>query len=278
MTPPDFKKLLEFSLINIDKPSGPTSFQVSQYVRKSLGLKKTAHLGTLDPKVSGVLTIALGRACRLSDLFMHKNKTYVGILRLHEDISLDSLKKEMSEFIGSISQLPPVRSRVKRAFRDRTIHEFKILEKDGKDVLFLAKVQAGTYIRKLCSDLGEKVGGAHMLELRRTEAGFFDEKKIYNLYEFDEALSLHKEGNSKKLLEMIIPAETAIMDASKVLQVKKSAITSLHQGKPLMSSDLKASQTVPEENFSIFSDKKFIGLYKPSKEGDILARPIFVYN
>lgn len=73
------KELLNFSILNIDKPSGPTSFQVSDFVRKELGLKKTSHFGTLDPKVTGVLPIALGRACKLTGFFIGHNKEYTGI-------------------------------------------------------------------------------------------------------------------------------------------------------------------------------------------------------
>ena len=80
------KELLEFSIINIDKPTGPTSFSVSQFVKKSLNLRKTSHLGTLDPMVSGVLPVATNRACRLNDYLMHRDKTYVGIMRLHKEI------------------------------------------------------------------------------------------------------------------------------------------------------------------------------------------------
>mgnify|MGYP001613017722 FL=1 len=88
------KELLDFGIINIDKPSGPTSFQVSQYVKESLGLSKTSHLGTLDPQVSGVLPIALNRACRLNDYLILKDKTYVGIISVHKDLEKDELQKE----------------------------------------------------------------------------------------------------------------------------------------------------------------------------------------
>ena len=87
------KELLEFSIINIDKCTGPTSFSVSQFVKKTLGLRKTSHLGTLDPMVTGVLPIALNRACRLNDYLMHRDKTYVGIMRLHADVADKTLKE-----------------------------------------------------------------------------------------------------------------------------------------------------------------------------------------
>src|SRR5689334_16292689 len=86
------EELIKFGIINIDKPSGPTSFTVSQYVKNSIIVNKTSHLGTLDPQVSGVLPVALGRACRLSDYLMHKNKTYVGIMRLHKEVPEKDLR------------------------------------------------------------------------------------------------------------------------------------------------------------------------------------------
>jgi len=78
------KELLEFGILNLDKPSGPTSFGVSDFVRKTLKPKKTSHFGTLDPKVTGVLPIALGRACKLTGYFLGHDKEYVGIMRIHQ--------------------------------------------------------------------------------------------------------------------------------------------------------------------------------------------------
>src|SRR3989304_2134583 len=102
-------ELLEFGIINIDKPSGPTSFDVSEFVMKTLGLRKTSHFGTLDPKVTGVLPIALNRACKLTGFFLGEDKEYVGIMRIHEDISIEKLKEVIdNKFIGKITQLPPV--------------------------------------------------------------------------------------------------------------------------------------------------------------------------
>ena len=92
------KELLEFSIINIDKPTGPTSFSVSQFVKNALGISKTSHLGTLDPQVTGVLPVALNRACRLNEYLIHRDKVYIGIMRLHMDkISEEKLNKEMKK-------------------------------------------------------------------------------------------------------------------------------------------------------------------------------------
>ena len=153
------KELLEFGIINIDKSSGPTSFDISDFVRKKLELRKTSHFGTLDPKVTGVLPIALNRACKLTGYFLGHDKEYVGIMRFHEEIDRKKVEKAIKEkFTGVITQLPPVKSRVKRAERQREIKSFEILEQEGKDFVFKTVVQGGTYIRKLLHDLGEELG------------------------------------------------------------------------------------------------------------------------
>jgi len=186
------KELLEFGIINIDKSSGPTSFQVSEFVKKQFDARKTSHFGTLDPRVTGVLPVAINRACKLAGYFLGEDKTYVGIMRIHEDIELEKIQEKINEkFLGEIIQMPPVKSRVKRQLRPRTIYEFKILEKQGKDILFRVKCQGGTYVRTLCVDLGEELGiGAHMLELRRTNAAIFFEDDleypVISLYDFEK--------------------------------------------------------------------------------------------
>src|SRR3989344_5892406 len=158
------KELLEFCIINIDKPTGPTSFDVSDFVRKAFndsGIKvtKTSHFGTLDPKVTGVLPIALNRACKLTGFFLGEDKEYVGIMDLHGEVSLKEVEKTIGEkFLGKITQLPPVRSRVARVLREREVKRFEIIENDGSSFLFVTEVQGGTYIRKLVHDLGEALG------------------------------------------------------------------------------------------------------------------------
>ena len=91
------KELLEFGIINFDKLPGMTSFDVSDYVRKKLGLKKTSHFGTLDPMVTGVLPIALSRACKLTGFFLGEDKEYIGTMHMHEDVSLEEIDKAIKE-------------------------------------------------------------------------------------------------------------------------------------------------------------------------------------
>jgi H/ACA ribonucleoprotein complex subunit 4 len=274
-------ELLEFSIINIDKPTGPTSFSVSQFVKTSLKLRKTSHLGTLDPMVTGVLPVALSRACRLNDYLMHRDKTYVGIMRLHKEIEDKKLGEEIKNFIGKIIQLPPLRSRVKRALREREVKRFEILERDGKDVLFITEVQAGTYIRKLCDDIGKEIGGAHMLELRRTKAGIFEENQSINLYDFEKAVEEYKRGNESLLRKILIPGEI-ISQVLPIVFIKNDVVKKCFTGSPIFANfviNLEIKEKLQEgEKICVFSDEKFIGCYNFIGKEDLFARPEFVLN
>ncbi len=274
-------ELLKFSILNIDKPTGPTSFQVSQFIKHLFNVNKTSHFGTLDPQVTGVLPVGLSRACRLNEVLMHRDKTYVGIMRLHTDVDNNQLQKTIQKFLGKIQQLPPVRSRVKRAFREREVKTFKILEKNGKDILFETQVQAGTYIRKLCDDMGREIGGAHMLELRRTQAGIFGEKESHTLYEMEKAFEEYKKGNDASLRAMLIPGEI-IATILPVISIHKQVVKKCLTGSPIFPLFIEESNTLTnlkkDEFFCIFSEDQFIGYYRYIGEENILARPEFVLN
>lgn len=273
------KELLEFGIVNIDKPSGMTSFDVSNFVKKILKLRKTSHFGTLDPKVTGVLPIALNRACKLTGFFLKQDKEYKGIMRFHKDISLEDVKKTIKKkFIGKIIQKPPVKSRVKRQERQREIKKFLVLKKEGRDISFETEVESGTYIRKLVHDLGREIGiGAHMIKLRRIRAGIFKEKNSVKLGEFEKAVEQYKGGNEKALRHIIIPAEV-IFQVYPVVQIKENEnlLRKILTGKPIHKKDL-----AEECNFEtgkivcVFSGDRFIEMAKVVNN-DIFAKPEFV--
>ena len=272
------KELLEFGIINIDKPSGPTSFNISDFVRKTLKLRKSSHFGTLDPKVTGVLPIAINRACKLTGYFLGEDKEYVGVMRIHEEVPLSKIKKVIKEkFTGKILQTPPVKSRVKRQERQREIKKFKILEKENKDIVFHADVQGGTYIRKLIDDLGKELGvGAHMLELRRIRAGIFKEKDSINLYDFEKAVKEYEQGNEKPLKEIIIPAEI-VTELHQRVDIKSEDIKHIMTGKPIHNEDLIKKQKIKTGKIiSVFCEDKFIGMYKVINSENIFAKAEFV--
>ena len=213
------EEIINYGIININKPQGPTSHQVSDYVQKILNIKKSGHSGTLDPNVHGLLPVALGRATRIVQGLLKSGKEYVGIMHLHKDVGETKLRETIkNNFTGKIKQIPPLKSSVKRVERTREVYYFDILEKEEKDVLFIVGCEAGTYIRKLIHDLGQKLKiGAHMLELRRTKAGPFDEKTLFTLQDLTDAFYFYKnEKNDKFLRKVIQPVENAIAHLPKI--------------------------------------------------------------
>lgn len=266
------KELLEFGIINVDKPAGCTSFDVVDEIRKTFGLRKASHFGTLDPMVTGVLPIALNRACKLTGFFISHDKEYVGEMKIHEDVELDKIKEMIKEkFLGKIIQLPPVKSRVKRQEREREIMKFDILGKNEQILKFHAEVQGGTYIRKLIHDLGQALGiNAQMTKLRRVRAGIFSEKDSIGL----DNLEKMKE---KELEKIIIPAEKAISEIYPVVQIKKDNLKQIFTGKPIHNEDLiNVEEFDRNQIVCVFSGKRFIGMYEVINGEDIFAKAKFV--
>lgn len=256
--------LIKYGIVNIDKPPGPTSHQVSDFVQKILKIKKSGHSGTLDPQVTGSLVIALGRATRIVEVLLKGGKTYVGIMHLHKPVEEKEIKKTIKKyFTGVIKQTPPIKSAVKREEREREIYEFKILEINSQDVLFEVSCQAGTYIRKLCHDLGRKLGvGAHMAELRRTRVGPYDESTMFTLQDLKDAYTLYQEeGNEKFLRKIIQPIESAVKNIPKIY-VHDGAITSLTHGRDLAIPGIKEMNEFTKDDLVavMTQDKQLIAL------------------
>jgi len=189
-------------VVLLDKPKGITSRQACEIVKERLKAKKAGHSGTLDPNATGLLLIALDEAVKAMPLFERMDKTYEGIMHLHKDVEDAELENEAKKFVGKIIQKPPLRSRVKRVERERHVYFFDIVERNGRDVKFAAKVEAGTYIRKLVDDIGKNIGGAHLKSLRRIKIGSFDVKDASKI----EDLSMEK----------AIRLEDALKEAKKV--------------------------------------------------------------
>ena len=271
-------ELLEFGIINFDKPADCTSFDVSDYVKKKLKLRKTSHFGTLDPMVTGVLPIALNRAVKLTGFFLGEDKEYTGTMRIHEDVPLSKIEEAIKKgFIGKILQMPPVKSRVKRQEREREIKKFEISGKEEKNISFIVECQGGTYIRKLVHDLGEEMGiGAHMIQLRRIRAGIFREKEIVTKEEFEKAVDEYFKGNDNLLRNIIIPAEI-ISEVYSVVDVKEEYIDKLLHGAPIDDKFLvKEKKEETGKIVCIFAEEQFIGMYKVVNEKNVFAKGEFV--
>ncbi len=227
-------ELLKGGVIILDKPSGPTSHQATAWVRDALKADKVGHGGTLDPYVSGVLPITLGKATRLTDIVLSSDKEYICLMRLHGDRPEDRIRKVFSEFVGKIYQLPPVRSSIKRQLRIRTIKELEILDIKGRDVLFRMECDAGTYARTLCIDIGDVLGcGANMVELRRTRSGKMTEARAHTLHDIKDAYVFWQQnGREDWLRSMLMPMEVLVEPLPKVV-VKATAVDAICHGADL---------------------------------------------
>ncbi len=256
--------LLNNGFIIINKPQGPVSHEVTSWVKKLAGINRTGHAGTLDPNVSGVLPIALGRATKLLKYISAKDKTYIALARFRNEIPKEKILSLFSQFTGEITQTPPLISAVKKSPRKRTIYSLEFLEKKGKLVLFKACVEAGTYIRTLCEDMGRDVGGARMEELRRISVGNIDESIAVRLQDFSDALWCYKEKNNPKMLDSILHPPDAFISFPKII-VKNTAVNSLLNGAQLMRSGVLSIQdsAKPREYISLYTeDNRFIGVGK----------------
>jgi tRNA pseudouridine55 synthase len=197
-------------ILPVDKPVGPTSHDIVARARRDLNVPRIGHTGTLDPFASGLLLLCVGRATRLAEYLTGLAKGYEAVARLGvstdtedhqgeiveersgwESLTEDYIRAAMTDFTGTIDQIPPqfsakkvdgvrMHERARRGehvelpARSITVHELELIEFSAPFVRFRTVCSSGTYVRSLARDLGEALGvGAHLTELRRTSIGRF---------------------------------------------------------------------------------------------------------
>ncbi|MBR4171007.1 MAG: tRNA pseudouridine(55) synthase TruB [Kiritimatiellae bacterium] len=223
----------------VDKPVGMTSHDVVNRVRKVFQIEKAGHGGTLDPNVSGLLVILLGKATKYFDSMLAKDKRYVGKILLgtetntqdsegeivaqrpYDAVTREDVEKALRNFRGDIFQTPPMVSAVRvngcRLFhkarmgedverKQRFVHVYKLEITEWTPPLFSFEILCtkGTYVRTIAHDLGQLLGcGACLQELRRTQSGPFTT---------DEAVSYTTLGQwtQSQLQEHVIPIPAAL--------------------------------------------------------------------
>ena len=225
------KELLEYGLIPLDKPRGPTSHEVVAWVRKMLGVDRAGHSGTLDPPVSGLLPIGLGQSTRALSLLLLFPKEYKGVMRVHSSVPRGRVESTISEFTGEIFQRPPQRSSVSRQTRTRKVYELELSEGVGNLYLFRCLCESGTYIRKLVYDIGEVLGvGATMVELRRTKVGPLTEAGGFvTMHQLNDSVFRLKEGDEGQLRKSVLPVESTLGDLNRIV-VRDSAVEAICHG------------------------------------------------
>jgi H/ACA ribonucleoprotein complex subunit 4 len=230
------EEYIKYGVINLDKTAGPTSHEVAAWTKKILKIDAIGHGGTLDPQVTGVLPITLEESTKIVQALLYAGKEYVCVMKLHGDVDEDKVRCVLAEFEDLLYQRPPLRSSVKRQIRTRRVYYNEFIEINGRNVLFKIGCEGGTYIRKLCYDIGEVLGvGAHMQELRRTRAGPFTENSSTHVnlhdiaYWFDEYKTKKDQAILRKFIQ---PMETALELIPKIT-VRDSAVDALCHGASL---------------------------------------------
>jgi len=229
------EQLLNYGIILLDKPPGPTSHETVAWTKRILKLPKIGHSGTLDPQVSGVLPLGLGEATKALGVLLYGPKEYHALGRIHSLPSKEKLDETIDLFRGEIFQKPPQRSAVVRQTRTRTIYEFEVLEQKERLLLTRILCESGTYIRKLYYDLGEILGsGATMIELRRTRVDqFYETDGLVTLHQLADAFAVWEEKkDDSKLMKMIKPVECAFSELKSVV-IRDSAVDAMCHGAQL---------------------------------------------
>jgi H/ACA ribonucleoprotein complex subunit 4 len=183
--------------------------------------------------VTGILPITLEDSTKIVQALLHSGKEYICVMKLHGGADEKKIRAVLGEFEDAIYQRPPLRSSVKRQIRTRRIYYIDYLEKSQRNVLFKVGCEGGTYIRKLCYDLGEILGvGAHMQELRRTRAGPFTENDNRKVTLHDVAYwfaEWQEKKDDQALKKIIQPMENALTLLPRII-VRDSAVDALCHG------------------------------------------------
>lgn len=229
---PTLSELLYCSFVIIDKPRGPSSHEVAAFVRKILGSEKSGHSGTLDPNVSGVLPVGIGRATRLLPYVTTKDKRYVCLMRTGREMTEGEIKSMFAKFTGTITQTPPKQSAVAKRPRKRKVYYINPLQLKSKEVLFEVHCEAGTYVRVLVSGFAAFCNGAEMLELRRISVGSITEGRAVTLQALSDAMWLALEKRDESAIREILlsPSETLCLPK---VTLRDSAVEAVCAGSPL---------------------------------------------
>jgi tRNA pseudouridine55 synthase len=280
-------------IVNILKPTGMTSHDVVSKVRKILSIKKVGHTGTLDPDAAGVLPICIGKATKVSDFILNKDKGYIGELTLGiitdtydssgeiiskkdtSHITEDDIYKAFESQVGVIMQKPPIYSALKVngkkmyeiaregksdeiEIKSREIHikELKVLSINDKKIRFYVKCSKGTYVRSICYDIGEILGcGGHMSFLIRTSSGKFNLENSITLEELEE---YYNRGTLDNYLYDI----DFVLQNFGYINIKPLAVKSYINGAIVYPKGFLDSNIKDEELIRVYSENKFLGVGK----------------
>ena len=230
------EELLGSGILLVKKPRGPTSHQLTAWIRNILGITKIGHGGTLDPMATGLLTILCGRATRLTDIILKGDKRYISVIRFGRDIDSEEIAILLDSLVGEIYNVPPKESAVKVQVRTRTITSLTLLDFDASTNIAAIEIScvAGTYIRTLTRDIGLLLDtSCEMLELHRDQTSIFDESMACSMHELADAIFLWKEHSDERSLKKLLTPVESILTKFPSITIKDGAVAAMTHGAPL---------------------------------------------
>ena len=290
-------------IVVLDKANGLSSNAALQEVKRLYEANKAGHAGSLDPLATGVLPVCLGEATKVSQFLLDSDKCYRARIKLgirtdtgdsegsiierNEGIrvSREAIERALTKFKGEVEQVPPMHSAIKmngvplyklarkgiaveREPRLVTLYQVCLVEFVNSELELEISCSKGTYIRTIADDLGQELGcGAHVIELRRTQAGVFTEKDSISA----EELALEKENRGlDKIDQFLIPMDRAIQDLP---EVNLPSITASHvkNGQAVLVRHLPKNGLV-----RMYEDEQFIGIGSIDDDGKVAPKRLII--
>ncbi|HCE3483002.1 TPA: tRNA pseudouridine(55) synthase TruB [Vibrio parahaemolyticus] len=299
-------------VILLDKPTGISSNDALQKVKRIYFAEKAGHTGALDPLATGMLPICLGEATKFSQFLLDSDKRYRVIAKLGErtntsdsdgelvetrpvDVTLEKLEASIEKFRGESDQVPSMFSALKyqgkplyeyarkgievpRESRKITVYEIILHRFEGDEVEMEVHCSKGTYIRTIVDDLGEMLGcGAHVTMLRRTAVAKYPYEKMVTLEQLNELLEqAHREEIApRELLDpLLMPMDTAVEDLPEVNLIPELADMVQH-GQPVQ------VLGAPEQGalrLTMGEERLFIGVGEMNDDGKIAPKRLVVFR
>jgi len=289
-------------IVILDKPLGISSNAALQQVKSIFQAAKAGHTGSLDPLATGVLPICLGEATKLSAYLLESEKSYIATGRLGQatatgdaegeitqEMPVPTLSKALIEsvleqFLGEITQIPPMHSAVKhkgkslyklarkgieveRKPRNATIYKLELLEFTENSLRIEVHCSSGTYIRTLIEDIGGKLDTcAYLTSLRRISVGHFDLNESFSI----DALQALAEESAEKLKQALLHPQRAVEHWSSV-KLPKESVFYIKQGRLV-----EAPAEAQRGRVTLFSEEnQFLGLGEVLEDGHVAPKRLF---
>lgn len=286
-------------IILLDKAKGESSNYALQRIKRLFHAKKAGHTGSLDPLATGVLPLCLGEATKISQFLLDSDKRYMAKVKLGErtdsgdsegvvidvqrriDVDYDALVQTLTKFEGEIKQLPPMYSAlkhhgvplyklarkgisIKRKVRAVTIHKIGLMNFDNNIAEIDVTCSKGTYIRTLADDLGQELGcGAHVIELRRLQAGVFSIDQCRGSNELEK---IKESFGLSGLDKVIVPMERAVEKLPEVVLASETA-RDIRNGQAVSFHELPKSGLV-----RLYEKENFIGIGIVNADGEVAPK------